>query len=319
MDAITFEQFRSKATKFYETRNLQDHSRMNSIKLMKHEKDWPIIDANPISALSFYTVKDITNVDKTISYLKRRFHEIVETNPWLCGRLTKERHNGETDVFLTYSKTVTKNIDDVLIVKDDPTIFEHTNWITLSDYVSKLKPKRGRDCIDKNEKLCRLLLLRSTKTQTNKLGVMFCLNHCIGDGWTFYRLWQMLDKDEFVEQLSVERHYSVKEEVAQTSNLFHLSDTRANSSKLLLLKVGRGLKRKITGKSRPKKFMYTVNKEAVDTQKRELNREDKFVSTSDILCTRFFQNTSHGMIMAMNVRKRMAKVKISSPVSSAIL
>ena len=285
--------------------------KMTSIKLMQHEYEWPIIDINPTAAISFYTVGE-NDVDAEISNIKKRFHRILRVNPWLTGRLTRERHGGETEVFLMYSEdNVGEKVDDVdtllCSIIDDDKVFESTDWVTLNDHLSEFKPKKGIDCIDKDEILCRLIVFKSI-SQSNKLALMFCLNHCIGDGWTFYRLWHMLDKDELVEQLSVERDHTTSEKVERCTNLLQISNSDAG--RLLFGKLGRGLKRKLTGRSPPKKFMYRVNKEAIATRKSDFSVDNNFVSTNDILCNWFFGlcEPSHGMTMIVNVRNKIKEV-----------
>ena len=174
---------------------------------MKHEQQLLITLYAPTTIVSFYTINKEEHPGNIVSYLSNRFNEILKANPWLTGRLVKQKIDGETDVYLSFEESII-NTDDYFTVINDEKVFTLRDWIPVTEYLSTFKPSKvGYDCIDKDERLVQLTVIHN-HDQTN-LAVMFSLAHMIGDGATCYRIWKMLDKDQLVESLVVERHHDI--------------------------------------------------------------------------------------------------------------
>jgi len=274
------------------------------IKLMEHEHR--LKESSPPSVVSFYTKNEATHPDDVIFYLCNRFGEILKANPWLTGRLVKQKNGGQTDWYLLYEEPISSTDDYFSVVSDD-LVFTFRDWIPLIDYLSTFIPKKGSECIDKDERLVQLIVFQNH--DRTKLAAMFSLNHVIGDGFTLYHIWKMLDKDQLVERLVAERNHNMMVAVQQKTNLQPLS-CGALDIKVALGLFGRGLWWKLCGNAPPNKFIYRVNSAEIQKQKAIYNTEASFVSTNDILCTWFFTlcEPKEGLLMDVNVRDRIPEL-----------
>ena len=186
------------------------------VKLMKRDYTFPIIYCMPTTTISFYETVG-SNLDQAMSDICSKFREILCNNPWLCGRIVKETVQGESGVYLSYEQVLPTDLDQYLVVRTEDKVFQFKEWVPLCDYLGPLQPKMGVQCIGKNERLCQLVVFRGI--EVNKIAIMWSLCHSLGDGWTFYRLWKMLDKSEAVTQLVFERIHEADDLVERDTNL----------------------------------------------------------------------------------------------------
>ena len=175
---------------------------MVEIKLMQHEYIYPLDIFPPPTCISFYGRNKDEDLEQTISYVSGRFRQILTTNPWLTGHFTKQKHDRQTDVYLSYEEEI-PSIDKYFTVIEDSKVFELPDLNALSTYVHPLKPKIMKDCVDTDEKLCQLIVFHNK--DLSKMALMFSLNHSVGDVATTYRIWKMIDLHESVVPMVVER------------------------------------------------------------------------------------------------------------------
>ena len=225
------------------------------VKLMRREYEYPVADVTPTTTISFYDV-NTSGAIEVISYITDRFNQMLQMNPWLTGRLIRQKIDVESGVYLSYDEEIPDN-HDYLLIRNEDKLFCIADRISLIDYVSPLKPKTGRQCIGKDEKLCQLLVFQGA--EANKIALMFSLSHSLGDGSTFYRLWKMLDTTEVVTSMVIERRHDANGLVQKDTNLQDITRSTAAITKTTLALLGRGFVRKIRGKTPPKTFMYKIN------------------------------------------------------------
>ena len=57
--------------------------------------------------------------------------------------------------------------------------------------------------------LCKISFLQDT--EANKIAVILCMNHAIGDAHTLFKIWKMLDVSEPVISMKTERIQNISE------------------------------------------------------------------------------------------------------------
>ena len=170
------------------------------VKVLKSEKWMGILTSPATNLISIYEV-DVASCKSSKDFLKQRFTDILNANPWLCSRLVKCKVDGVKDVYLSFPEKVSDPYQYILFQVNDvvfqlKTISEA--WNILDGGV-----KTGDKCINKDERLCYLQVMENS-AQT-KLAVLFSLSHNLGDGHTCYNIWKMLDMNETVRKFEVER------------------------------------------------------------------------------------------------------------------
>ena len=155
---------------------------------MKHECSTFICEASPPASVSFYkkTTKDGKDSRDAINNLVARFEEILTLNPWLTGRLIQRKEEGKTQEYLSYDENFSCSNSYSKAVLDDH-LFSLRDGFALTDYLAAFNIKKGKYCINEDEIVCQLIIFHDSST--SKLAVMFSLNHCIGDGSTYYAIW----------------------------------------------------------------------------------------------------------------------------------
>ena len=163
------------------------------IKLMKHECSTSppfICEVIPTALVSFYTKTKEDEKDSTdaINNLVARFDEILTLNPWLTGRLVRQKEDGNTQEYLSYDENVScsKLYGKVVL---DVGLFSLRDGFSPTDYLATFNIKKGKYCINEDEILCQLIIFHDSSM--SKMAVMFSLNHCIGDAATCYAIWSV--------------------------------------------------------------------------------------------------------------------------------
>jgi hypothetical protein len=270
---------------------------------------------NAMSALTWFkSDKDVAAVE---SFLKDRTAAILQANPWLTGRVRKV--NGK--YCLMYNKPATSaaslppyfHVVPNVLARDLPLLECGT---TLADRMLKTGP---------TESLFRVSIYPCAKHATRQFAVVVSMSHVIGDGFTFFKIQNMLlNQDEPVEALEVRRIVTTEEQTMQAMG---------GPAEVKVLSSGGFIVSCIAGVLRaalfPKKYgaracifmvdpqgMEETKKAAVattDSTPASLSSADGttkpkslFVSTNDVLTNWFLQNCNspHGF-MAMNFRGRL--------------
>jgi hypothetical protein len=124
-----------------------------------------------------------------LEFLEQRTQDIVKLNPWLASRLVKvdgsikATYNSESFAIGDYFQKAHIN--------------ELTSKCTFLDASALLKEhlvKKGKECVDQNEPLFRVT---AVTTNSNESMLVFSLSHTLGDGYTFYSIYAMFEKEPF--------------------------------------------------------------------------------------------------------------------------
>lgn len=261
------------------------------VKLLEQERKFFLQNNDPATFISFYETS-ATAYENVENQIKLRFREILEKNPWLCGRLVSANNTeGEKEVYLSYNSDENIDISAYLDLVVDDTLLQLTEWRSILDHAGCWMPKVGISCVDNDETLCRLVVFRNTCS--DKFAIMFAVNHTIGDGYTFYYLWKMLDLKEPVRGMEVQRvHSHTLPNVLLHHKLgmseFHVKTEQVRRDKKL-----------------PKILIFKVSDKGLRKLKDENNTDDFFVSTNDILCSQIFGACKSSNVVNLNVNMRL--------------
>jgi len=276
-----------------------------------------------ISTLTFYKKQF------PIEDLRARLKEIVKINPFLKSRLVTIRDMDAiidptnsvnlAGVCAIYPNTLNDEDDsDFFRVVKDPSLNSQLPYEDLLRKVSKYDVALGRDAVDRNEPLFRVTLIEIEKGAHHCMMVSLC--HTIADGFTFYKIYSMLDHRTPITPIVTERVHAFSSEMAKNLNF--------GTSLLELPFVLFGsLYNRFVGPPMQAR-VFAVNSEHVQEQKNKYTRNastrsftnsdaptDKpvaigtthspFLSTNDILTSWFFKFSKIEMgFMIANFRNR---------------
>merc|ERR1711955_158605 len=111
--------------------------------------------------------------------------------------------------------------------------------------------------------------------------------------------------------MTVERVHDFEDIIKRDTNLVGvLTMTALDCLREFCGMFGRGVSRKIRGRTPPIVYLYKVSNEAISKLKAQYNSNDSFVSTNDILCSWLFKlcESNDGLSLFVNPRGRVAEL-----------
>ena len=299
-----------------------------TVELMYAEKNkW--MNATAVNAITFYQ----GNVDTSV--VVKRLYEILKANPWLACRLVKE--NGK-DIHMEFPEEIgpsdlSRHYTEIQIDNNrghNP-FNESASIETLFSRVEKHLIKIGRECINLDELLFKVILVKITdknNTEVNKTAFILSLSHTIGDGHTFYQVYSMFNYNTKVQPLIVEREHKFiqymeaingnklisyfKSPLIVLSILTHrlLLSLRGKHAKLFSYEVKKEEISKLKSLFLPTKKSSTTenNKNNNNSNSNDNDSSISFLSTNDILTSWFLKKLacSYGF-MVINYRNRLVE------------
>jgi hypothetical protein len=238
----------------------------------------------------------IQSADKesAIAYIHERFQQITSLNPWLKGSCSKGKKG---QIYLNFDSNETDASPLIFQGQAPSSINTNSNYSDILACCEQYIVEKAFKLYNKKDRLTKLVILH---LDDQRFLLMFSLSHLIGDGHTFYQIFNMLSVKSEVIALDVIR----KNEIEQARDF--IPKTNANfifSPRMIFWAITRAFSRK---KMRIKSF--ELNASYVQSQKLLVKEKGKvpFVSTNDILSSTYAQlNTSNAMIMAINFRNRI--------------
>ena len=273
-------------------------NRVVSLDLLQQEVKNGLLNSEAVSTVTIFEGQP------PIEYLQNRFAEIVNANPWLRGRLVKKKGK----ISLEYDEATTTDRSGFTVVEN----IQQDNFTDLKTDVVKYSKsfapylvKKGKDCLNKNELLFKVIVGSVNK---NQFILCVSLSHVVGDGFTFYKLYGMLSSDTQVQSLVAQRNIEKGDEVyKQGSEVYAVFVTFG----LILNMVGKLMfgKRVQTSVSevdlgyiQQVKEEYRSNAVSVEGD----SSAPRFLSTNDILTAAYMNASSCDLgMMAINFRNRM--------------
>lgn len=272
--------------------------------------EWEIANFHlkPVSTLTFYEGK------ASVEIFKNRLKEILIANPWLTGRIKKDK---KVSPYIAYNSS----IEVESIINQHLKVVESESLSLSLDYNDIVRKTLKYQCTDSkkatnsDEVLFNIVLLPIENYKgdqplqryiSNDGFVMLVnLNHTLGDGHTYYKIYQMLSEDVEITSLNPIRKEGFEE--AKTEVIGKLENKMLSSFGLVFGILGGLIKSRITNPSPQNLFLYEVEKEWINTIKANSKTSENvdFISTNDALTSWFFNNVNSNVnLMVANLRSR---------------
>lgn len=266
------------------------------IPLLKEESSTIIKGENGITTITFYK-GDQTHVSNA---LRVRLKEIINGNPWLAGRLVKNKKH--KNLQLVYPSGPIP--DDVIerIFFDNPSDINIGSEIKYEELFELSKPaivNKGVKLINKSDPVTKLTIVADQHSQGKGFALIFSISHVVADGYTYYKIFNQLFTDTPVQQLEAKRNQEAADRVTEvvgkkSFKFFH--------SAPFILNLVKGA---IFGK-KTKCYGFYVAPEKINIAKNQVKENSSsvdYISTNDILTSSFAKViNSRICIMAVNLR-----------------
>ena len=185
------------------------------------ESDKYFLNEQGMIMVSFYKKNSNLSSPQDIkTVMIKRFSKVVNANPWITSRLVDKKKMEDDGTYLSYNNDAVNPLLYVSFSNDDSLFQKDINERSSFLCSSLLKP--GIEIINRNEKLFSLQIVENTVE--TEVAILFCMNHCLGDGHTGYAIWRMLDVNEEIFSMNPERDYSFEDMVKQHTSLLNVAD-----------------------------------------------------------------------------------------------
>jgi hypothetical protein len=267
------------------------------IPLLDEESSTIIKGENGITTITFYQ-GDQARATATI---RARLKEIGHVNPWLAGRLVKNRKHKNLQLAYAAEPLSEAMVDRIFF--DNPSninIGSEMGYEELFKAAKSAIVKKGAKLVNNPDCITRLTIVPDMHSKGNGFALIFSISHVAADGYTYYKIFNQLFTNTPVEPLVVKRKQEaanrVLEVVGQKSfKFFHSAPFIIN----LVMGALFGKKTKC--------YAFYVAPEKINSAKNGANISSTagvdFVSTNDILSSSFAKVTGARLcIMAVNLR-----------------
>lgn len=257
-----------------------------------------------------------------IEFLRHRLALIFEKNPWLTSRIIK-KNTADRVVALAYAKTfdLEPSIDQYFSVYE-PGDIGFSLSMPYESIVSCLVPvqcARSKPATDNDQPLFKVAVIpiETEETGDNQatplqqavtlpgFALVVSMNHTLGDGHTYYKLYGMLSADTDVEVLDPVRVADFEE--AKTEVIGEKENAMFTSAGFGLGILGTYMGTKVTRRDPQNVCIHAVDPDWVAQEKVSAKQEGlvRFVSTNDALTSWFFREMKSDInIMVANFRSR---------------
>ncbi len=261
-----------------------------------------------------------------VEFLRSRITRMVEKNPWLTSRIVK-KNTSDGVVAMAYSKT----FDAGSVIDQHFSVYEPGDvgfslGLPYEELVRCLLPvqcARSKPATDKDEVLFKVAVVpieagAEESDQSMPLqhavalpgfALVVSMNHTLGDGHTYYKLFSMLSADAEVDELDPVRVSGF--EAAKTEIIGHKETAMFKSAGLAFGILGTYIITKLSRRAPQNICINEVDPVWVAKEKAKAKQEGQapFVSTNDALSSWFFRKMgSDTNIMVANFRSRRPSV-----------
>ena len=254
-----------------------------------------------ISTISFF--QGDVDLEASKLWLKERLTQIVTANPWLAGRLVKNK-KVHKNLLLAIPRPVTNEDVDALICNDEDGSLSNINTETKYEVICNklLKSKQvvgpGYKLVGKDLRCSKFTL---AKVGQGQVALVVSITHAISDGHTYYKIMSMLNGD--VEALSSTRKFDF---INKSMEAIGSKESKFLSSFAFLLCC---LKSMLFGGKAKLDARY-IDENLIKEWKDSESVHDGFISTNDIVTSTFAKATNSDLLlMAINLRNRVEDAK----------
>ena len=268
----------------------------------------PLLDTE--SSLMFFlaepaitTITFFKGADAKLSsvWLVNRLTEICNVNPWLVGRLVKNKRLHK-NVLLEIPRIVTEEDVHSILCQDETVTSKLSRISTKSKYEdlvdvilkSDVVVSPGYKLIGRKDR--RIAKFTLVPVDNEQVALIASITHAVSDGYTYYKVMSMLSGD-IVELSYVRQH----EFVPASIEAIGTKEYKFLNSASFLICCLRSMLR--TSKDKRIDARY-IDQDKIICSKEKV--QDGFVSTNDIITSSFAQATKADiLLMAINLRNRI--------------
>jgi hypothetical protein len=273
----------------------------------------------PVTTVTFYSGT------APVEFLRRRVALILEKNPWLTARIVKETTaDGVVAMAYDNSSEIPPPVDEHFSVYEPGEVSLSLD-MQYEELVRSLLPvqcARSKPATDEDEPLFKVAVVpveagaagtepAPMQGQVTLPGfvLVVSMNHTVGDGHTYYRLYAMLDADTEVEALDPIRVSGFEE--AKTEVIGEDESAFFTSAGFGLGIMGTYFLTKLPHREPQNLCVHSIDPAWVSQEKATAKEEARvpFVSTNDALTSWFFREMkSDTNIMVANFRSRKPSI-----------
>ena len=244
------------------------------------------------------TITFFKNADATLSssWLKDRLTQVCKANPWLTGRLIRDKKIHK-NVLLEIPRVIEADVDSIICNEGKVLsgISSQTKYEDLVNAILKSNAVVGPGYKLIGQRNLRVAKFTMVPVSNGEVALIFSLTHTISDGFTYYKILSMLS-GEIEELSSVRKHDYVP---ASIEAIGVKEDKFLKSTSFLLC----CLKSMLCGSKANMEARY-IDPEAIRAIKTEAKH--RFISTNDIITSTFARATDTDiLLMAINLRSRV--------------
>jgi hypothetical protein len=257
-----------------------------------------------------------------IENLRSRITIMLEKNPWLTSRIVK-KDTADGIVAMAYSKTFdAESLIDQHFFVYEPGDIGFSLGMPYEEIVRCVLPvqcTRSKPATDADEPLFKVAVVPIEAEETNDhqaaplqqavtlpgFALVVSMNHTLGDGHTYYKLYGMLSADTNVEVLDPVRVADF--EKAKTEVIGKEENAIFTSTGLSLGIMGAYVGARVTRREPQNVCIHAVDPAWVAQEKSKAKQEGRvpFVSSNDALTSWFFREMKSDLnIMVANFRSR---------------
>jgi hypothetical protein len=261
-----------------------------------------------------------------IGFLRSRIGDIIKKNPWITSRIVKKSMADGVEAMAYAKKFDIETTIDKHFSVYEPGAVGFSLGKPYEDLVKSLLPVqclRSKPATDKDEVLFKVAVVpiepgTGESEQSMPLqqaidlpgfALVVSMNHTLGDGHTYYKLYKMLSADSKVDELDPVRVAGFEE--AKTKIIGEQETKMFKSPGLAFGILGTYLGTKLLRGSPQNICINEVDPVWVDKQKNKAMQEGQvpFISTNDALTSWFFCRMESDMnIMVANFRSRQPSI-----------
>ena len=270
------------------------------VPLLMIESSTTLMEEPGVTSITFYR-GDMTSAT---AYIRTRFKEIVDSNPWLAGRLVRDKSN--KNVQLVHPQTPVS--DDVIdqLFHPDPSrlrIGSEMRYQALSKAASSAVLDKGRKLVNKSGLVTRITIIPDASHPDDGFALIFSLSHIVADGQTYYQVLNALSVTGDIQSLRAQRNQEASERAVDAVGK---KEYNFSFSAPMFLNVIKGM---IFNK-KAECFAFYVDEVKVKKAKAKVTASSTsgkdFVSTNDILTSSFARAIRARLcMMAINFRNRI--------------
>ncbi|CAJ1960143.1 unnamed protein product [Cylindrotheca closterium] len=285
--------------------NLQLQEEKTYVPLMNFEVGWSILIQLGVTSISFFPTEDGVDFETSVLKLKSRLREICEANPWLVGKIVKDKKRHER-LMCSFPNVIRDEDVDAIFSADTLDCMQAIGRSSSYKDVAKAVRKSGAICkaghelINNSDRVTKVSLLPINDGR--EIAFVFSLAHVVADGQTYYQLLNMFVDDSAIESLKVERVENFDKIVVRS--IGQKEKGLLESSSLLVNLASRKLFGAPISKASANYIDQTKIAKAKLEAKEEYSKDPNFfVSTNDVI-TSAFANAADSSVLLMTLDLR---------------